>query len=498
MCLETIECIMSGILGFVVDTEVLRYLIWNRDDVIRCRPESSRASEGADTRPELSLARMDAPRQCVRAVSKMYAKYKEPSSPRFGWFTIGDLRCALVVLTFYRMMLTHPITFSTFYHRWYAVRMSPWLTPLATFVLPLRPLYIYMFFLKKHIVGILFPTKKAPGDEQPFFALPDGLIARVNAECYFDLSYEVGAFLQCGSDRDGIQHAYRDVVTTKEYWFRLLDSVGANRPHQLGRWENGCLSEVGPGLDAGNCDLVCKITDSYIGLGDILFKRGVDFDVHHSVMDELRHKPTQDGAHETSASSKELLTNRLSSNELYTGKVALLSELIAPVQRERVRLSNEGFSNVHSFDILTVKDIKGEVKVLSCLLWTDCHSWTTHTCTAGYVIDIESGRILAPVPWYSFLFAKTEDELRRSSLIGASVPNIHKLLDQAVAAHAASDLPWLKSVGWDAMLTDNGFVFFEGNLGCGRLPRRIFFDWNSVNLWLDEFGICNDAVRKTK
>ena len=433
-------------------------------------------------------------RRCARATPTLYAKYKQPLSPHFGWFTIGDLRWVLVVLTFYRMMLTRPITFSTFCYRWYAAHMSPWRACLQMMTFPFRPFFVYLDVLLKLLVGILFPKREAERGGV-FFELPSGLISRVNADYYFNLSYELGHFMQCGCDRDAIQAAIRDVVTTKEYWFTLLDSVGANRPHQLARWENGCLSEVGPGLNAGKCDLVCKITDSYIGLGDILFKRGVDFDVHRSVMDELQQEP-QENASETSLSSAELITSRLATNELYHGRVALLSELIAPVRRERVRLSNEGFSNVHSFDILTVKDSKGEVKVLSCLLWTDCTTWTTHTCTAGYVVDVESGRILAPVPYYSFAFAKREDELRHSSLIGASVPGIQELLDQAVAAHAASDLPWLKSVGWDAMLTDNGFVFFEGNLGCGRLPRRIFFDWSSVNLWLEEFGIYNDAVDK--
>ena len=93
------------------------------------------------------------------------------------------------------------------------------------------------------------------------------------------------------------------------------------------------------------------------------------------------------------------------------------------------------------------------------------------------------------MPWYSYAFAQREDALKKSSLIGTVVPDIHELLGYAVAAHAASDLPWLTSVGWDAMLTDHGFVFFEGNLGCGRLPRRIFFDMQSVDIWLNEFGI---------
>jgi len=136
-----------------------------------------------------------------------------------------------------------------------------------------------------------------------------------------------------------------------------------------------------------------------------------------------------------------------------------------------------------------VRDARGDIKVLSCLLWTDCPSWTTHTCTSGYSVDINTGVIYAPVPWYSFAFAQRQDELQHSSLIGQTVPGLDKLLNHAVAAHAASEIPWLTSVGWDAMLTDHGFVFFEGNLGCGRLPRRIFFDRYSVELWLAEFGI---------
>ncbi len=47
---------------------------------------------------------------------------------------------------------------------------------------------------------------------------------------------------------------------------------------------------------------------------------------------------------------------------------------------------------------------------------------------------------------------------------------------QACAAHAASTLPWLNAVGWDAMITDDGPVFFEGNFGIPRTSRRIFLD----------------------
>ena len=38
----------------------------------------------------------------------------------------------------------------------------------------------------------------------------------------------------------------------------------------------------------------------------------------------------------------------------------------------------------------------------------------------------------------------------------------------------SSTLGWLTTVGWDAMLTDDGAVFFEGNVAAYRTPRRMF------------------------
>ena len=413
--------------------------------------------------------------------SQMYSKYKFPTTPRGGWFSSGDLRFALVIATFYRMMLTHPVKFSLFHFRWHAVRHKPfWKGMFWTITYPVYPIYLYLRILGKSFLDLYCagssagsrPSGKAD-NASVFFALPPTLFSRVHAEVYFELSYRVGNFMQLGANPVAIQQSDRDVITTKEYWFGLLDSVGASRPRQLARWDGGHVSEVGPGLDTGKKDLVCKISDSYIGIGDKVFKRHMDFDI----------------GDKSECSSAALLTAQLAKEPLYKGAVALMTELIAPVQKEVVRLSNGNFSNVHSFDILTVRDARGDIQVLSCLLWTDCPSWTTHTCTSGYAVDIGTGEIYAPVPWYSYAFAQREDALKKSSLIGTVVPGIHELLGYAVAAHAASDLPWLTSVGWDAMLTDHGFVFFEGNLGCGRLPRRIFFDMQSVDIWLNEFGI---------
>ena len=48
--------------------------------------------------------------------------------------------------------------------------------------------------------------------------------------------------------------------------------------------------------------------------------------------------------------------------------------------------------------------------------------------------------------------------------------------------HAMAEQPWLKMIGWDAMLAHGGPpVFFEGNYAQMRLPRRVFLSWE--NLW---------------
>ena len=57
---------------------------------------------------------------------------------------------------------------------------------------------------------------------------------------------------------------------------------------------------------------------------------------------------------------------------------------------------------------------------------------------------------------------------------------------QAVAAHSKSDLPWLTTVGWDAMLTNEGAVFFEGNVAAYRTPRRVFLSDECTTAFLAE------------
>ena len=412
------------------------------------------------------------------SAGSIYAHCITPAVPPGGWFSRYDRRAQLAVAAHYQFLLCHPIAMAKFQWNWCAVYWPWWLAPLAAMLaLPLAPVATYVSAFASEVVGSLRGDDPNQNVDSPFFVVPSDFISRVNAKCYIEMVLRVGSFIQFGSDMEALQHTKKDVICTKEYWIHLLDSVGANRPRQLGLWSNGVVTDVGPGVGAGSCNLVCKIVDAFMGRGDKVFKRGVHFD-------------TSDGAKQLSVA--------LQSDPVYAGKQALLCELIHPISREKLRLSSDGFHNVHSLDILTVRMANGEVKVASCLLWTDCASWTSHSCTAGYTIDVESETIVSGVPWYSAAFAQGGDAQQALRLLGQRVPGVHKACNDAINAHAASDLPWLTSVGWDAMITDDGPVFFEGNLASMRAPRRIFLDRTSLDLWMGEIGLAPRWARQAQ
>jgi len=202
------------------------------------------------------------------------------------------------------------------------------------------------------------------------------------------------------------------------------------------------LHDTRPGIGFGRADLVCKISDSYLGIGDKVLKRGVDFTCTSDVEAVLKADPE------------------------YAGKRAILTELIRPAG-EQLKVSSEGYGQVHSLDIITMRTREG-VRVLTVLLWTDCENWSSHSCQAGYLVDVEKEEVAAPTAWYSPYFAK-----QASTLVGTKLPGVQLACQKAVAAHSKSDLPWLTTVGWDGMLTDDGVIFFEGNVAAYRTPRRV-------------------------
>ena len=138
------------------------------------------------------------------------------------------------------------------------------------------------------------------------------------------------------------------------------------RPRVLGRWDGAALNECSVGVAAGVGDLVCKITDSYLGIGDRTFARGKDFR----------------GGEEVHAA--------LAADAQYAGRPAVVSELVRPTTK--IKVSSDGFGAVHSLDILTMRTRDG-VKVLSVVLWTDCTTWSSHSATAGYLVDADTEEV---------------------------------------------------------------------------------------------------------
>jgi len=83
----------------------------------------------------------------------------------------------------------------------------------------------------------------------------------------------------------------------------------------------------------------------------------------------------------------------------YEGKMdVLVLELVRPKASE----------GVHSIDIITMRTPEDEVKVLSCLFWTDCTTDSSHSTQAGYTIDVETETVVAPADWYSVYFGQME------------------------------------------------------------------------------------------
>jgi len=395
----------------------------------------------------------------------LYEKCQNASPPIGGWFSVVDTatRLSLTFYAFYRFLLLRPFSLLYFAYGWNTLWYGRISGLLLTLCLPLLPFFLCAVELLKRI-GEKMPWAeedwKLKGPGRVFFVRPDAFIASLFWDFQLALSVFCGSFLQFGIDRDGLMHTWYDTICNKQYWLGLLDQVEARRPLQLATWDGRQAHASGPGPEFGSADLVSKINDSYLGIGDRVLKRG----------------KASGGDFDTLADIQAILESDVE----YAGKEAILSEFIVP--DEAVRLSSDGFGQVHAIDIITMRTRAG-VRVLNVLLWTDCEEWSSHSCTAGYIVDVATETVTAPTAWYSPYFAR-----QKSNLLGVRLPGVKHACERAVAAHAASKLPWLTTVGWDAMLTPDGIFFFEGNVAAYRTPRRMFLTHALNAAFLQERG----------
>jgi len=130
-------------------------------------------------------------------------------------------------------------------------------------------------------------------------------------------------------------------------------------------------------------DLVIKRNDMFMGIGDLFWNHGQDFQSEADVVQKLE----QD----------------------YVDKEALVLELVRPKKS----------LGVHSLDILTVRTTDGDAKVVSVILWTDCTTSSSHSTRAGYIVDVESETLIGPVGWYAIAFTKMN-----APLVGTKFPGV--------------------------------------------------------------------------
>lgn len=209
----------------------------------------------------------------------------------------------------------------------------------------------------------------------------------------------VGQYWLVGTHTDAISHTWVDTLLTKDMWREALTEVDARLPRQLAVWENNGLKDVAKDL-IGH-DLVVKLDDSYLGIGDNFWHFGKDYS--------------------TEAEFQAKMSEAYVGNE-FDGRRALVLEMVKP----------KTDLGVHSLDIITMRTPDDDVKVISVLLWADCTTSSSHSTQAGYTIDIETETVVAPAGWYSPYFATM-----KTPLIGRKYHGVRKAAQSAIAAHKA-------------------------------------------------------------
>eukprot|EP00754_Rhynchopus_humris_P008686 Rhum_TRINITY_DN13808_c0_g2::Rhum_TRINITY_DN13808_c0_g2_i1::g.64617::m.64617 len=399
-------------------------------------------AEATDRRPaalETSEAPfvVDSAEAASLTAGKLYENCSTAESG-YEWFSLFDCftRYAFTVLLHYWALVTSPVSYTiyTFKHNmlWYGT--IPGI--LLSLFLPIMPVGYVIVQMWSYVKNYFEADWTMSGPGRVFFIKPKHPVAALLWDLYLKQSMYVGQYYLVGTNAAAIQHTWQDTILVKDYWRDALNSVHGRLPRELGRWSG---TELTMAYSLDKCDVVVKIPDSYLGIGDSFWNHGQDY----SNVDELRA----------------LLEKN------YKGKEAMVLEMVRPKKS----------LGVHSFDIVTLRNPNNEVKVLSCLLWTDCTTDSSHSCRAGYIIDVDTETITAPAGWYSPFFAKMD-----APLIGTKVPGIKDACETAVAAHQGVKEQWLTAVGWDAMIMEDQVVFFEGNFAGARTPRRMFLSWRCL------------------
>ena len=335
------------------------------------------------------------------------------------------------------------MSFCVFLSRYNVIWVHRWFALPTILCYPLYPAIALLMLLCKRAKNLVVPKKKTWDDTNVFFQPPPSPVAALLWDLYKVLSPPVAQFLVNRGNTTAIAHSWQDTITVKDFWRRHLVDAGGQIPRELGRWDGATVAWHHTDWDTA--DIVIKLGDSYLGIGDSFLT-------------------------DVTAADVEALLERE-----YAGKSdTLILTWIRPA---------EGME-VHSLDLLTVAQPDGRVELCTAIYWGDCTDGkSTHSSQAGYICDVEAEEICATCAWYAPYFADMPQ--KPGCGVGLKLPGLREAVRVAVEAHAAAlaEQPWIKMAGWDAIVSRNppGIVFFEGNYAQMRLPRRVFLSWG--NTW---------------
>lgn len=390
----------------------------------------------------------------VGAPGSMYERALIIGASGEVFFTIWDMvmRVLRTVIAYYALLLTSPVSFVMFMVRYNML----WNGKLFGFV---STVFFFLWYPFVSLGLVIFKAVKAKvmptpsfDDGNVFFISPSNPVAALFWLWYKDLSPPLAQFMLCGGDEEAIRHSWVDTISTKKFWRRHLESVGAHVPQELGLWDGEKLEW---NQKYNKQDVVVKLDASFLGIGDQFLVFGKDV---HSAED----------------------IEACLAKECAGKKDTHVLEWIRPA---------EGME-VHSLDILTIADpVTNKVEVFTVIYWGDCKDGkSTHSTEAGYSCDVAREVNNGPCAWYAPHFANMTEKPGHGT--GLKLPGLKECVDHAVRCHEAvlKEQPWIKMAGWDAICARSGIVFFEGNFAQMRLPRRVFLSWGllyaSLKRWV--------------
>ena len=246
--------------------------------------------------------------------------------PPRHWFSIQDVcyRYSLAIVAFCWAMVSKPLSFALFTYRYNSLWYGGIQGSLCIMFLPLSPIVYLLRTVKDTILNTnpfqLSGEEVTEWSGAQWFIQGQG-IAGFMSDAFVDFSNMIGNYWIGGCNADYITSTFRDEILVKSYYRDIMERVGCKVPKQLGLWDGEKLQQEH--LNMEEHDIVIKLNDSYLGIGDSFLYSGKDF-------------TTKEDIHSILCTS-------------YKDKTAIVMELVRP----------DTALGVHSLDFVTVATPEG-------------------------------------------------------------------------------------------------------------------------------------------